>query len=131
MSDVKESQHEAKYPATVAAVINESTVVINRGSRHGVTLGQRFLVYALSEDEIKDPISGESLGRIELVRGKGEIVNVQDQMSTLKSETVPPERRILRKTPWYAYGDMEEVLIPSTYRPPFESPKVGDKAKPL
>jgi hypothetical protein len=74
------------FPATVAKVIDEYQLVINKGENSGIKEGQRMLVYNTSEEEIKDPHTGESLGYLELVRGTGTIIFVQDKIAILKSD---------------------------------------------
>jgi hypothetical protein len=74
------------FPATVAKVIDEYQLVINRGENSGIKEGQRMLVYNTSDEEIKDPHTGESLGYLELVRGTGTIIFVQDKIAILKSD---------------------------------------------
>ena len=54
------------------------------GSEHDVAKDQRFQIYTLSNEEIKDPESGESLGRLEIVKGIGEVVHIQPRMATLE-----------------------------------------------
>ena len=60
----------------VAGIVDASTLLINRGERHGVRPGMRFAVFAEVE-EVRDPASGESLGRWELVKGTVAAVHVQ------------------------------------------------------
>jgi hypothetical protein len=74
------------FPATVAKVIDEYRLVINKGENSGIKEGQRMLVYNTSDEEIKDPHTGESLGYLELVRGTGTIIFVQDKISILQSD---------------------------------------------
>jgi cell shape-determining protein MreC len=59
-------------------------VVINQGSNSGVKLGDIFLIYGIGK-EIIDPVTQNSLGMLELVRGKAEVTNVQPTMATLTS----------------------------------------------
>ena len=68
----------------VAEIIDEYTVVINRGQEHGVEEDMRFVIYEPGE-EIKDPDTGESLGNFEYVKAKIEVVNVQEKFSTAKT----------------------------------------------
>lgn len=57
--------------AIVVEASDPNRVVLNRGSSHGVERGQEFLIYALSENELEDPASGETLGRLERVKALG------------------------------------------------------------
>jgi hypothetical protein len=67
----------------VAKIIDVYTVVINRGSEHGVEEDMRFVIYEPG-DEIKDP-DGGSLGIFEHVKAKVEVTNVSEKFSTAKT----------------------------------------------
>lgn len=94
----------------VAEIIDTVTVVINRGYEHGVEEGMRFIIYELG-NEIKDPDTGESLGRFEYVKAKVEATNVNEKFSTAETYgtyTIPSpimgispimEQRVSRKLP--------------------------------
>jgi len=121
------------FPAKVIKVIDYyEKVVINRGAEHGIKEGQRFLIYALDE-ELLDPDTGESLGRLELVRGTGKVIHVQEKISTIQSDKKVTERTIKRykNSAWRAFNgtDEEEMMTPSNV--PFDNPENGDLAKPL
>ena len=75
-------------------------VSLNVGSINGVQEGDKFLVYSLSDHEIVDPDTGESLGYLEFVKGTGEVVHVQDKMCTITSVTYrkPVAKKTIRKT---------------------------------
>ncbi len=64
----------------IARVVDESALIINRGTEHGVKAGMRFAVFAEVE-EVTDPASGESLGNWELVKGLVAVAHVQAKMS--------------------------------------------------
>src|SRR5258708_4141302 len=85
-SDVRlamENNTKGEYPR-VAAVLDRYQVVINRGRKHGVKLGQTFLVFS-SGPEIIDPVTGDNLGSLELVKGRGKVIHLQDNLATLRS----------------------------------------------
>ena len=75
-------------------------VSLNVGSINGVQEGDKFLVYSLSDHEIVDPDTWESLGYLEFVKGTGEVVHVQDKMCTITSVTYrkPVAKKTIRKT---------------------------------
>lgn len=133
------NKEEEIFPATVVKVINDYKVVINRGSIHKVKEGKRFLFYKLGEEELKDPVSGKSLGRLELIKGMGKVVHVQERISTIESNIrEPPKKRIIRSTPLtrplldIMGGSKEEVIItPSSRLVPFDNLVIGDKVKPI
>lgn len=69
----------------VVKVVNEkTTVIINGGSKAGIKLGDRFLIYSLGEDII-DQETKENLGPLEIVKGTGRITHVQEKMATLEN----------------------------------------------
>ena len=135
---IKETIPERPFPASVARVLDNYTVVINRGSEHGVEKNQRFQIYGLDDEEIIDPENGASLGRLEIVKGIGTVVHIQSQIATLKSleVRVTEERKIVKnRHPFLTMGAMggneEETITPTTRRVPFDDPEVGDKVRPI
>lgn len=127
MSDVSQKL----FPAKVVAVIGYDRLVFNRGTSHGIKKGQRFLVYALGK-ELFDPETAETLGQLELVRGSGVAVHVQDRLTTLQSDSRSPNtKRVIRRPEWMISGRMEEVIEETGETLPFEDPAVGDLVRPL
>jgi len=128
---------DKNYPATVIKILDNYKVVINRGASHGICPEQRFLIYSLSEEEITDPESGESLGRLEIVKGIGKVIHVQEKMSIIESDKKKLTRRKIIKKPAPIFRsislfapEIEEIIEPEEIEP-FENVKVGDKAKPI
>ena len=126
---------EKTFPAAIARIIDPYKLAINRGAEHGIRLGQRFLVYNLSEEEILDPITHESLGYLEIVKGTGKVIHVQEKMATIESDqTEIANRTITRRghpyIPSAALGDAVEEIV-SPRKLPFDSAQVGDSVKPI
>lgn len=71
----------------VAKVLSRDRVILNRGEVHGVKPGMRFVLYNVSEEEILDPATGESLGQLELIKGAGEAIHVQAKMCVVYNHT--------------------------------------------
>lgn len=69
----------------VAQIIDRYTIVINRGKSDEVENDMRFIIYEKG-DEITDPDSGKSLGIFENIKMKVKIVNVNENISTAKSD---------------------------------------------
>jgi hypothetical protein len=119
-------------------------VVINRGMRDGVKAGDRFLVFGTGP-HIADPDTGEDLGALEGVRGRGQVVHVQEHLSTIRSierRRTRPAKRITRQPGWGTGGGIMAGLIGGTgsvveeelsqeEEVPFESVQLGDLAKPI
>jgi hypothetical protein len=125
IQDVK----EITFPATVISIINSYKLAINRGTIHGLKEGQRVLVYRLSEEELRDPNTGESLGYLEIVKGKGRVIHVQEKMCTIESDQKQSRRMATKRTGLYGSG--EEVMETLDELVPFEDPEVGDMVKPI
>jgi hypothetical protein len=144
MSDVQTETRLAKVvhiadPGFGTMNFGPLEVVINHGARQGVKVGDRFLVFGIGP-RISDPDTGEDLGEIELVRGRGEVVHVQEHLATIRTlerRRLGPPRRIVRE----AVGALsmaagvrgkviEEELAPEA-EVPFEAVCLGDLAKPI
>lgn len=122
------------YPANVVAILGSSRVVIDRGAEHDVDVEDRFLVYEVSDEEIVD-LNGESLGKLEIPKGTGKVIHVQDRMAIIESDREkPPNRRVVRRPS--TFGAMvgqqeEEEYLTSQKLEPFFKPIIGDLAKPM
>ncbi len=128
------------YTIKVAKVIDDYTVVINKGRDNGIKEGQRVLIYAYDE-EVIDPDTNISLGHLEIVKGTGRVTHVQNLIATVKSDMTSAPSRSIRKikntSPWggaLAMGrlfggeeEIEETLPASTV--PFDDPLKGDCVK--
>lgn len=124
MSETSQEQQRQQTSSeiVVASVLDSDRVVINKGSEDGVRVGNRFLIYALDSGEITDPITKESLGRLEIPKGTGRIVSTQPRMAVLESDKELPDSRSLT-APSVSY------LMRPAAMAPFRSPSKGDKVK--
>lgn len=121
---VDENESEAK----VVEVIDPYTVVINIGSDQDVLDGHKFLVYGISDKEIRDPDTGELLGKLPLPKGEGEATIVEPKMTIVKSiEREPPKRpgQLISIEKFAGIG-----YFPGEKKP-FQNPQIGDKVKLL
>lgn len=64
----------------VADILSTTKVAFAAGSDHGVQKGMIFVIYELGE-EVTDPVTGESLGRLELHKATVAITQVQPKVS--------------------------------------------------
>ncbi len=106
-------------------------IVINKGSADGVQNGDQFLIFGYG-DEITDPVTGENLGRLEVVKGRGKVVHAQERFSTVRSiETEPPRTIKTVKGAQFPFssGHVIEEAIPQIL--PFRDVKVSDQARPI
>lgn len=124
------------FPATVVEVIDNFKIVINKGEVDGIRKGERILLYRLSDDEIIDPQTGESLGYLEIVKGTGKIIHLQEKMSIIESDQTKLIKTTYRRNrypfipkpnglPEDTQETEESVLVP------FDEPQVGDRVKPI
>lgn len=116
----------------IASVIDEKTIVINKGYKDGVQLKQTFLVYRIG-DNILDPETGEELGNLEIVLGRGSITHVQEKISTLTSCIVREgAKRVIKnqsKLVWAGILGGDQIITEPGDIVPFENVKIGDNAK--
>ena len=78
------SDNAVEHDALVAEILDRWKVVLNKGSKDGVSDGDKFVVFGLG-GEIHDPKTGESLGKLEEIKGKGKAIHVQDHMCTIET----------------------------------------------
>ena len=68
----------------VAAIIDDTTLVLNLGAGDGVREGMAFAGFAAFQ-EIADPDSGESLGNWEMEKARVVVEYVQERLCTVRS----------------------------------------------
>jgi hypothetical protein len=126
MSDtVPENQgQKTKTSPVVASVLSTDRVVINKGADDGIRVGQRFLIYEVTDEEIVDPVTEESLGLLEEPKGTGRIVSVQKRIAVLESDKEPSGK------PRPAMSSIAEMFNPAVMAA-FRSPKIGDPVKKI
>ena len=76
--------------AKVAAIIDDTTLVLNAGSRDRVLEGMVFVIFA-EHQAIEDPDSGEPLGQWEMVKARVAVTHVQERMCTVRAPLVTAE----------------------------------------
>ncbi len=129
----------------IELIVNDDTsrcfkAVINKGGNSSITIGDKFLIVGIGK-ELFDPDTKESLGYLEIVKGKAIVTHVQPKMSTIESinykreipiktveETVGGLAIMLAaggKTKKTTYEEKEKILLP------FDDIQVGDIAKKL
>jgi hypothetical protein len=110
----------------VAHVLNEFEVVINKGQADGITLGITFLIFGQGP-EIRDPVTRQSLGALEVLRGRGKVVHIQERLATVRSSATEP---IYDSTPNVLahFGPRQPVRFEDK---PFRGAEVGDLARPV
>ena len=76
-----------KIEGKVAKILDEYSIVINVGRKNSVVDGMVFAIFVKSDEEIKDPDSGEVLGKLENVKEHVFVSHVQDRFSTCVAGT--------------------------------------------
>jgi len=112
-----------RIQAKVAKVIDGFRVVINKGGLDGVKIGDYYKIISCV-GEITDPDGRGSLGKLEIPKGRGRIIHVQENMSLLESNTPEAPRKIMLKQKSWFGNVVEEVVTPNIKS--FDSPERGD-----
>ena len=115
------------YPATVVKILDEFTVVINRGKEDGIGSGREFVVYSAGE-EIFDPQTKESLGFLEYVKGTGTVTYLQERMAHIRSNKFGKAKRPIMANPFDLTPSRFEIV---DVRVPLDNPVEGDLVKPV
>jgi len=126
------AEQKSGSPMRVVHVISPKRVAIDRGVG-AVQVGDRFVIYALTSEEIVHPETGKSLGKLEVFKGTGVVLDVQRSMSIIESDRIPG-RTIVRKNPAWVFSNpfrqgVEEIRDQPPL--PFEDPQVGDYARQI
>lgn len=72
----------------IAAILDHTTVVINRGSRDGVSRGDEFYIFS-EAGPFFDPDTGEELGTIIAAWCKVTVSNVEERLCLARSDYQP------------------------------------------
>jgi len=64
----------------VARILSERELVVNRGTNDGVTLGMKLAVLNPNGADITDPVTGESLGSIDLAKVVVKVTQVRERV---------------------------------------------------
>lgn len=115
-SEEKKSEGKSMI-AKVVSILNKNKIVINKGTSSGVRVGNVFSVYALG-DEIIDPDDGQSLGRLNIPRGRGKVISVQEKMAIIESINI----KLVKQNVLFGISEEERIL-------PFDDPNIGDFAE--
>jgi hypothetical protein len=99
-------------------------IVVNLGAEHGINERSTFLIYVIGDD-ILDPDSGTSLGKLEKIHGRGRVKHVQARMTTVVPMT--RRRQVSRKS-----GFVQELVEDRDEDIPFDADiAIGDLVRVL
>lgn len=121
---------ENKYTGKVVHIVDDYKLVINKGEVDGIEVGDVFNVFSLG-DYIYDPDTGESLGRLEIVKGTARAIHVQTRITTIESidfESSPDKQEIIKRMGSWSLGNQETVKVTPGERvkKPFYEVNPGD-----
>ena len=97
------ADNPVKYDCLVAEALDGRRVVLNKGTQDGISQGDKFLVFSLG-GEVHDPKTGESLGVLEKIKGKGKVIHVQEHLCTIETyefDMMPAPSLFFRQEPFY------------------------------
>lgn len=117
----------------VVAINTPYQVVLNVGSDDGISTNYKFLIFGLGK-MVTDLDTGEPLEQLEIPRGKGRVIHLQNKICTIEStdttETPTTIRRINKLTSRFAmmFPDTETTEIRRD-KQPFNEVQIGDFAR--
>lgn len=103
----------------VASKLDDFQIVINKGNDDGIDTYMRFLVFEEGQ-EILDPQSRKSLGKLEIPKGFFKVLHIQNQMTVLVSE-LKKEKNLFQISIGIKEIDVEKELLSKI--------KIGDSVK--
>ena len=114
----------------VAKVLSGTRLVLNVGSDNGIEENSSFLIYSIGNDII-DPITGNSLGKLEYVKGTGHVIHLQEKMCTIETFRKDSRKRVIHRKDPFLWGidGMETEEIPADELEEFDNVMIGDNAK--
>ena len=68
----------------VIKIVNKYQVLVNVGYSHGVKKDMKFIIYSEGQ-EIKDPDTKKSLGKVEILKSRIEPTHIQEKFSTMET----------------------------------------------
>ena len=123
------------FPAQVAKIISPTRIVINRGFEHKIKLAQKMLLYSLSDEKIHDPETGEFLGYLEIYKGTGKVITVQEKLSVIELDRDKLTQALVKSMthPLFSPNFSPEFSknLTKDNKIPFEDPQVRDLVKPI
>jgi hypothetical protein len=119
----------------VLEIITTTKVILNCGSNNGIRLGTNFLIFGLSKP-LFDPETNAELGPAEIVRGKGRVTHLQNNLCTVESvlteqgttKVIKRSSDSLFRIPGLASPEIEEISSTPRLKE-FERIQVGDYAR--
>lgn len=76
----------------IVRILSDTEIVINGGHEHGLREGDILEIFVEGE-EIKDPETSESLGTLDIIKGKVKIKTIYEKMSLCESAEFKTEKK--------------------------------------
>lgn len=115
-----------KPEGEVIQIVTEYELIANIGEKDGVKENHRYQVYTLS-DEIEDPESGESLGKIEYTKALVRPTKIKEKMSVMESAETTPSPLQAQLTPFT--GSQKKLTDRPNFSYADDEVKEGDLVK--
>lgn len=138
-TETKRITSRSDLPRVVYVPSDPFEIVINAGSSK-VKIGSRFLIIGTGE-EIHDPSTGKVLDVLEIIRGTGKVIHVQENISTIRSimktRKAGPIKRIVKEGlngMSFMFNNTERVVEETQVEEedmPFSNVVIGDYARQL
>lgn len=100
----------------VARILSPTQVILSAGSQHGVREGMVFIIYELG-DPIIDPETLQSLGQLEIIKGRVKVYHVQEKIcqastfSRQQTRVIDPFEAIIGPTRAFQPREVEETVF--------------------
>lgn len=120
-SETSKPSPKKSLSGKVAKVLSTSRVVINKGARDGVTSNDKFVIFEFG-DEVQDPDTQENLGRLQVVKGRAEVIGLQDRIAVLEGVAYEYPQGL------NIYSSAFSGQYPRRTVVPLEGVKIGDSA---
>jgi hypothetical protein len=85
--------------ARVCRILSDKELVLNVGKAQQIQSGQKFEIYEVGE-EITDPTTGQSLGKLDIIKGQVTVISVQDKICIAQASTWTYENTTLVDSPY-------------------------------
>jgi hypothetical protein len=119
----------------VVAINTPYQVVLNVGRDDGISASDRFIVFGLGQ-MITDPDSGEPLEQLEIPRGRGKVIHLQNKICTIESTEITDTPTTIKRT--NKLTSSFAMMFPDTEtseirreKQPFDEVQLGDQARKI
>ena len=117
----------------VVAINSPYQIVLNAGKDDGVNINNKFIVYGVGQ-MIVDPDTKDDLEKLEIPRGRGKVIHVQNKICTLESIEVSEIPTTIKRTnrlgsAFIFSPNLNEESETRRDKLPFKDVQVGDFAR--